>query len=465
MIPVLALLGRPNVGKSSLFNRFTGTREALVADVPGVTRDRRFGFANHEQRAFVVIDTGGIADESDPLHDTVSAQALQAAGESDLIVLLVDQRDGLVSGDREIADALRRLGRPVVVAVNKAEGMAAEQATADFHELGLGPPQALSALHGQGIQRLLTACFAALPADLDRPPPPLPEGVATAVIGRPNAGKSTLINRLIGEERLVTQDEPGTTRDSIAVPFTYHGQQYTLVDTAGVRRRTRIEDPVEKFSVSQTLRTMEQAQVVVLVIDATRGIADQDLTLLELTLNLGRAVVIALNKWDALDSPQRAEVRAQLERRLTFADFARRCQVSGLHGSGLAQLMEAVSRAQFHAQRQFATRELTELAGAFQARTAPPMVRGRRIRIRHVHQGGRNPPTFILHGNQTAALPDAYLRYLANAYREALSIEGSPIRLITKQGDNPYRHRRNALTQRQVRRRKRQRKFFQKGRH
>ncbi|MEC9341236.1 MAG: ribosome biogenesis GTPase Der [Pseudomonadota bacterium] len=465
MIPVLALLGRPNVGKSSLFNRLTGSRAALVADVPGVTRDRRLGFARQDERDFVVIDTGGIADDSDHLHAAISAQALQAARDADLIILLTDQRQGPVTGDRDIAAELRRLDRPIVVAVNKSEGLALEEATIDFHELGLGSPLAISALHGHGIQRLLTACFEALPEDLGHPQPARPEGVAVAVIGRPNAGKSTLINRLIGEERLITQDEPGTTRDSIAVPFTYHGQPYTLVDTAGVRRRSRIDDRVEKFSVSQTLRTVEQAQVVMLVIDALRGIADQDLTLLELTLNLGRAVVIVINKWDALTPEQRSAFTTELDRRLKFADFARRCHVSALRGSGLADLMKAVARAHHHAQRQFSTRELTDLASAFQVRTPPPMVRGRRIRIRLVHQGGRNPPTFILHGNQTEALPDAYLRYLTNAYRSALHIEGSPIRLITKQGENPFRHRRNALSDRQIRRKKRERRYFQKGKH
>ena len=459
MLPVVALVGRPNVGKSTLFNQLTRSRDALVADRPGLTRDRRYGFARVGDHPFLVVDTGGLGGEEEAgegLGRLMAQQTRRAIGEADVVVLLVDAREGPTPGDQDIADELRRMGKPVVLAVNKTDGLDPVAACADFYELGLGEPLPLAAAHGRGLRGLTERITALLPAEAEAAvPAPATAGIRVAVIGRPNVGKSTLINRLLGEERMVASEVPGTTRDSIEIPFERNGSQYVLIDTAGVRRRSRVRDVAEKFSVIKALQAMERAHVVILVLDARSGITDQDLTLLGLALDSGRALVVAVNKWDGLSPEQRDAVRRDIERRLPFLDFAEIHFISALHGSGVGRLLDAVQRAHAAATRDLSTAELTRILEQAVAEHPPPLVRGRRIKLRYAHQGGRNPPVIVIHGKQTDALPEAYRRYLSRAFRTALGLRGTPLRLEFRAGTNPYAGRRNVLTPRQQRRRQR----------
>ncbi len=456
MIPVIALVGRPNVGKSTLFNRLTRSRDALVADVPGLTRDRRYGRGKHHGRLFMVVDTGGVSGEADALDQRITEQALRAVDEADVVFFLVDAREGLSAGDEAIAETLRQRGKRVVLVVNKAERLDPHLASAEFHALGLGEPWAISAEHGQGVAGLLERVLADLPeiedgaeaADGD-------DGPLVAVVGRPNVGKSTLINRLVGEERVVAFDRPGTTRDSILVPFRWEDKPYTLVDTAGVRRRSRVDEAVEKFSVIKTLQAIDRANVVVLVIDAREGLVDQDLHLLGYVLEAGRALVVAINKWDGLEADHKARVKAEVRRRLVFADFAEVMYISALHGTGVGHLMEVVDGAYRAAMSRFPTPRLTRLLEDAVNAHPPPLVRGRRIKLRYAHQGGVNPPLIVVHGNQVERVPAAYRRYLVNTFRKQLDLTGTPLRIEFKGGANPYAGRKNTLSERQIRKRKR----------
>ncbi len=461
-LPVIALVGRPNVGKSTLFNALTRSRDAIVADFPGLTRDRKYGRAQWEGRQFLVVDTGGLADERDAVNLSMQKQVWLAVEESDLVLFLLDAREGLTAADEEILNRLRRTGKPLIPVVNKVDGLDERTVLADFYGLGL-EPLGMAAAHRRGVHALMQRCIQLL-GESAFPPvseePPLPdEHIRLAVLGRPNVGKSTLINRLLGEERLVTMDMPGTTRDTVEVEAHWEGRDYTLIDTAGVRRRARIDQKVEKFSVIKALQAVEQARAVVLVIDAREGVTDQDLHLLGHVVESGRALVIAVNKWDGLSQDQRQKLRRELERKLVFCDYARRVTISALHGSGLRELMRAVEEAYDAAGRNFPTNQLTEILHQAVQNHQPPMSQGRVARLRYAHSGGVHPPRIIIHGNRTETLPPAYVRYLANTFRKAFRLVGTPLILEFRTGDNPFKGRKNKLTARQIQKRKRLKRF------
>jgi GTP-binding protein len=457
MLPVIALVGRPNVGKSTLFNRMTGTRDALVADVPGLTRDRKYGDGKIGERPYIVIDTGGLSGVKEDLDSLMARQSWQAVEEADLVFFLVDGREGLNAADEVVAEALRRTGKPRVLVVNKTDGIDAEAALLEFHALGLGEPVAIAAAHGRGVAALMSAAIPQLPeADNNSTVQEDDDGrIRVAIVGRPNVGKSTLINRIMGEERVLAFDQPGTTRDSIFIPFEREGQSYTLIDTAGVRRRARVKEAIEKFSVIKTLQAVDAANVVILVLDAQLEISEQDASLAGYIAEKGRALIVAVNKWDGLDDYARGQIDGQLERRLPFLDFATTCFISALHGTGVGELFPYINKAYASAMRELPTPELTRiLENAVQAHQ-PPLVRGRRIKLRYAHQGGRNPPVIVIHGNQTTRVPLTYKRYLVNAFRKAMKLTGTPIRIEFRTGSNPYEGRKNKLTGRQLKRKSR----------
>jgi GTP-binding protein len=460
MLPVIALIGRPNVGKSTLFNRLTRSRDALVADFPGLTRDRQYGFGKVGPVPYLVIDTGGVAGGETGLSELMVQQTVRALKEADIAIVIVDGRSGLTAADERVAELARQHAGTTWLVANKAEGMDPNMAAVEFHGLGLGQPVAVSAAHGDRVAALMDEILADFAEPGTAPAAETEETRADqplriAVIGRPNVGKSTLINRLLGEDRLVVYDQPGTTRDSIAVPFDREGRSYVLVDTAGVRRKGKVFDTVEKFSVIKALQAMERAEVVLMLLDAQEGITEQDVSLTGLIVERGRALVVVANKWDGLDPDHRTQLREQIERRLPFLDFAERMTISALHGSGVGDLLPAAERAFAAAVRDLSTSDLTrELQNAVQAHE-PPLVRGRRIRLRYAHQGGRNPPVIVIHGNQTERVPEAYRRYLINRFRKAFRLMGTPVRLTFKTSENPFKGRRNKLTPRQERKRKR----------
>jgi len=460
MLPVIALVGRPNVGKSTLFNRLTQTRDALVADFPGLTRDRQYGIGKLGPERYVVVDTGGISG-GDGVEALMERQVQQAIAEADHLLFLLDARDGVTAGDLDIAASLRRTGKPLTPVVNKIDHLAEVLAAAEFHSLGLGDPWLIAASQGRGVAALMQHVCTRLPPTEDAAA--IDDArVRVAVVGRPNAGKSTLINRILGEERVVAYDSPGTTRDSVAIPFDVGEHRYTLIDTAGVRRRARVSDAVEKFSIIKTLQAIEACHVVILVLDARLGIGEQDATLAGHIVEAGRALVVAINKWDGLDPEQRQRIRHEYERRLGFLDFAAVHRVSALHGSGVGLLLDAADAAYANAMRELPTPLLTRLLEDAVQAHQPPLVHGRRIKLRYAHQGGRNPPIIVIHGNQTEALPAAYRRYLMNRFRGALALAGTPLRLELRSGDNPYAGRRNRLSPRQARKRQRLKDFVRR---
>ncbi len=462
MLPVIALVGRPNVGKSTLFNRLTRSRDAIVADYPGLTRDRQYGFGKLGPVPYLVIDTGGVAGGEQGIEEIMVEQSVRALDEADIAIVLVDGREGVTAADEHVADLARRHAKKTWLAVNKAEGLDRDIASSEFHALGLGEPVAISAAHGDRVGALMEAVLDGFDVpdveEADDEDAPL----RIAVVGRPNVGKSTLANRLLGEERLVVYDQPGTTRDSVAVPFERNDRKYLLIDTAGIRRKARVREAIEKFSIVKALQAIEEAQVVIAVLDAREGVTEQDVSLLGLILERGRALVVCTNKWDGLSAEQRKHVRDELDRRLPFLDFAERLTISALHGTAVGDVLPAVERAFRAATRDLSTSELTHELEAAVIAHPPPMVRGRRIRLRYAHQGGRNPPVIVVHGNQTERVPDAYRRYLINRFRKAFKLTGTPVRLSFKTGDNPYKGRRNKLTPRQQRRRKRLMKHVKK---
>ncbi len=461
MLPLVALVGRPNVGKSTLFNVLTRTRDALVSDLEGLTRDRRYGLARAGAREFVVIDTGGLTEAGDGVEALSAGQALIAIDEADVIALVVDARAGVTPEDRRIASELRRRGTPVVLVVNKIDGLDEATAGAEFFELGLDRPLLVAAAHRRGIESLVQALTERLPPPevADAPAENAPAGIRVAVVGRPNVGKSTLINRLIGEERLLAFDAPGTTRDSIYVPWKRDGIDYVLIDTAGVRRRSKVSDKVEKFSVIKSLQAIDQSQVVVLLIDAREGVVDQDSTLLGHVLDAGRPLVVAINKWDGLGPDRRAEASRSVDRKLKFATFARRVYISALTGSGLGEMMGAVRQCHEALDAPFSANQLSDVLKRIVQDHPPPQVRGRSAKLRYAHLGGRNPLSIVIHGNRVDTLAHAYRRYLVNAFRQHLGLTGIPIRLELRAGENPYRHKKNPLTRRQLAKRKRLKRF------
>ncbi len=461
-LPVIALVGRPNVGKSTLFNYLTRTRDALVADYPGLTRDRQFGRVRRGSRAFIVVDTGGIKAGPGPIEALIEDQIDLAIQQSDLILFLVDAREGLSVLDQTTADELRKKDKPVLLIMNKADGLDSSLACVDFHGLALGAPLAVSASHGAGVDELLDKVSVVLPPDQSESYETL-GGIGIAVVGRPNVGKSTLVNRLLGEDRVVVFDQPGTTRDSISIPFERGGQSFILIDTAGMRRRARISEKIEKFSVIKAMQAIEKANVVIYLVDASEGVTDQDATLLGFVLEAGRALVIGLNKWDGLNAEQKNNVRRQIDLKLPFLDFAQKHSISALHGSGVGKLLGVIRKIYAASMADMSSSALTKLLGEALENHQPPMVRGRRIKLKYAHQGGYNPPVVVVHGNQTDRLPNAYKRYLMNFFREKMGLEGTPIRLEFKTGENPFKGQKNRLTEYQLKRRKRTVRFAKKG--
>ncbi|RJS92321.1 ribosome biogenesis GTPase Der [Salinisphaera sp. Q1T1-3] len=437
-LPVVALVGRPNVGKSTLFNRLTRSRDALVADQPGVTRDRHYGYAVHAGQRYIVVDTGGIGQDDEDIDARALAQTNAALEEADVVLLVVDYRQGIMSGDEAIAAQLRRQGARVIITVNKSEGQTTVGASAEFHALGLGDPWAISAEHGDRVNLLLDDVFADLPSPRAAVRAHRSDAVRLAVLGRPNAGKSTLVNRLIGDDRMLTQDAPGTTRDAVASEFTFDDKPYVIVDTAGVRRRARIDDALEKISVIKAMQAAEQAQVVLLVIDGAAGLSTQDIRLLNLVVERGRAAVIAVNKWDGLDARYRERLHADLVERMGVFDFLPLVFISALHGSGLRNLLDAVQASHRALFAELSTPQLSRALEAAVEAHAPPAIHGRRIKLRFAHQGGQNPPKIVVHGNQTQRLSAEYKRYLVRRFREHFDLFGTPIHLVFKNSENPY---------------------------
>jgi GTP-binding protein len=440
VLPVIALVGRPNVGKSTLFNVLTGTRDAIVADVPGVTRDRQYGFGRVGPIPYVAIDTGGLVENPTGIETQMRVQTERAIEEADRFIFIADARAGLTHQDQFVARELRRAGKPVFLAVNKAESLDPAMVSADFHALALGEPFCISATHGQGTRELMEHVLEGIePVEADDPSQS--SAIRMAVIGRPNVGKSTLVNRLLGQERVIASEEPGTTRDSILVPFQRDGRDFLLIDTAGVRRRSKVEDVIERVSVAKTLQAIEHAHVVVLVLDAHEQVGEQDASVLGLALQRGRSVLIAVNKWDHIPMEQRDDIRRQVELKLDFVPFAPVHFISARHGTGVGDVVRDVVHAYEAAMRDMRTPELTRVLESAMTAHQPPLVHGRRIKLRYAHQGGRNPPRIVIHGNQTVHVPDAYARYLSNVFRKTFDLFASPVSVEFRSDKNPFTER------------------------
>lgn len=454
MLPVIALVGRPNVGKSTLFNYLTRSREALVADYPGLTRDRQYGRVKRGRRDCLVVDTGGIPDEASGVENFAKRQVQIALEEADVVFFLVDAREGINASDQVIADSLRKLGKPIILVTNKIDGLNADLVKNDFYSLALGEPVAIAAAHGRGVNELLNQIDTLVP-ETEEVVAETDPGISIAIVGRPNVGKSTLVNRILGEERVVVFDEPGTTRDSIFIPFERNGKKFTLIDTAGMRRRAKISLAVEKFSVIKSLQAIEKANVVIYLIDASEGITDQDAHLLGLVLEAGRALIIGLNKWDGLTQDQKELIKRQLDVKLTFLDFAEKHPISALHGSGVGKLFDVVHKLYDSAMIDMSTSALSKLLQEATSTHQPPLVNGRRIKLKYAHQGGRNPPTIIIHGIQTDGVPGSYKSYLTNFFRQKLRLVGTPIRVEFRSPENPFDVKKTALSVRQVKQRQR----------
>jgi GTP-binding protein len=432
MLPVIAIAGRPNVGKSTLFNVLTRARTALVADEAGLTRDRQYGRGIIGERPYIVVDTGGLSDSKDGVEELMAAQAWLAISEADVVLFMVDARAGLTPQDEELAQKLRVLSKVVYLVVNKIDGLDSETVKNDFYRIGLGEPHTIAASHGRGVTTLINFVLEQLPAAVEAVNEETQKGIKIAFVGRPNVGKSTLVNRMLGEERVIVYDQPGTTRDSIFIPFSRRGTDYVLIDTAGVRRRGKIAEIIEKFSVIKTMQAIEAANVVVLVIDAREGIAEQDLKLLGQVLNSGKAIVVAINKWDNLSTEERGFVRNGLERRLTFIDFAELHFISALHGTGVGTLFAAIDRAYRSATKELATPELTRILQRAVEQHEPPLAQGRRIKLRYAHPGGHNPPIIVIHGTRVTGLPSSYTTYLTHFFIKSLKLVGTPLRIVLR---------------------------------
>ncbi len=473
MLPVIALVGRPNVGKSTLFNRLTRSRDALVADYPGLTRDRKYGQAKYQGLQFIVVDTGGITGDERGIDAAMAGQSLLAIEEADIVLFLVDSRAGLTAGDEGIAKHLRSSKKPVYLVANKIDGIDADSETAEFYSMGYDFVWQIAASHGRGVSQLLESVLE--PIESQYPQMRIPERhaeddeadaetqreklqslpIKLAIIGKPNVGKSTLTNRILGEERVVVFDEAGTTRDSIYIPMQRDEREYVLIDTAGVRRRKKISDVAEKFSVVKTMQAIEESNVVLLVVDAREGISDQDLSLLGFALNAGRAIVLAVNKWDGLEMRVKDDIKRELDMRLGFVDFARLHFISAMHGTGVGHLFESVQEAYASATKRVNTSLLTRIMVSAQEEHQPPMVRGRRVKMKYAHAGGYNPPVVVIHGNQVDDLPESYKRYLMNYFRRSLKVVGTPIKIEFREAGNPFEGKKNKLTISQERKRQR----------
>lgn len=465
MLPLVALVGRPNVGKSTLFNALTRTRDALVHDAPGVTRDRNYGVCRlDEARPFVLVDTGGIGGEEAGLAGATARQSRTAAEEADLILFVVDGREGANSLDDDLLAWLRKVETPIFLVVNKIDGIDAEAARNEFARYGIKSLFGVSSAHRQGIDTLLESVLAELPTDgdseiLDDDP----DRVRVAFVGRPNVGKSTLVNRILGEDRMIASEVPGTTRDSIAVDLERDGRKYRLVDTAGLRRKSKVDEAVEKFSIVKTLQAIEHCQVAVIMLDAGEGVTEQDASVLGAVLDAGRALVVAVNKWDGQSDYQRQQTESLLSRKLTFVSWAETVRISALHGSGLRELFKAIHRAHASAARVLGTTEVTKALEVAYEANPPPVVRGHVAKLRFAHPGGTNPPTFVVHGTRLRTLSDTYRRYLENFFRKRFKLVGTPVRFVFKETDNPYKDRKNVLSERQVAKKKRLIRHVKRG--
>lgn len=446
MTPVIALVGRPNVGKSTLFNRLTKSRDALVADYAGLTRDRKYGDGKLGERPYIVVDTGGISGFEEGLDAEMAEQSFAAIDEADAVLFLVDAQDGMTGADQMIAQMLREKGKPTWLVVNKTDGHNPDVVTADFYQLGLGvEPYPIAAAHNRGVHSLILEVLESFPEDeSDALDEDKHWGTRIAVVGRPNVGKSTLVNRMLGEERVVVYDHPGTTMDSIYIPYERHDEKYTLIDTAGVRRRKNISEAVEKFSIIKTLQAIQDAHVAILVLDARDGVVEQDLHMLSFVLNAGRALVIAINKWDGMKPDDKEQVKKDLDRRMNFLfDWADIHFISAKHGTGVGDLYESINTAYHSAMAKWQTNRLTTILEGAIEQHQPPLVNGRRIKLRYAHQGGSNPPIVVVHGNQVDKLPGSYKRYLENTFKKVLEVRGTPIRFEFKSGENPYDPKKN----------------------
>jgi GTP-binding protein len=447
---IISLVGRPNVGKSTLFNVLTKSRDALVADYPGLTRDRQYGRFQFKSSDIIIIDTGGLSGQSEELDGHMEKQTRLAIDESDIILFMVDARDGLTPADEVIAESLRRTGKLVKLVVNKTDGLDIRTVSSEFFSLGLGAPISIAASQNRGIQAMLSEALESFDVkevsvaeeeesngleedDDDR-------SIKVAIIGRPNVGKSTLVNRFLGEERVVVFDMPGTTRDSVFIPFERDGKRYTFIDTAGIRRKRSVHEAIEKFSIIKSMQAIERANVVIMMIDARTEIADQDLHLIGYVLEAGRALILTINKWDGMDDYQKELIHKGIDKQLPFVRFAETFFISALHGSGVGKLYEAIDRAYASATKKYSTSDLTRLLEKAVQSHQPPMINGRRIKLRYAHQGGMNPPRIIVHGNQISKVPSVYKRYLTNFFRKELDSVGTPILIEFKGSDsNPYK--------------------------
>ncbi len=464
MLPVIALVGRPNVGKSTLFNRLTRRRDALVADYAGLTRDRKYGEATWSDRRFICIDTGGLSGDEEGIDNAMAEQSLLAIEEANIILFLVDCRAGLTVADQAIANHLRTLDKKIYIVANKVDGHEPDIVIAPFYEMGLGDIHPTTATHGRGVNLLMQEVVESFPVEeTETDDEEDSSGIKIAVVGRPNVGKSTLVNRLLGEDRVVVYDLPGTTRDSIYINYERHGKPYTIIDTAGIRRRKNVKLTVEKFSIVKTLQSIEDANVVVLLMDASEGIVDQDLHLMGHVIDSGRALVVALNKWDGLEQEFKQYIKSELERRLRFVDFADIHFISALHGTGVGHLYKSIEKAFASATDRFSTNHLTNVLQMAVTEHQPPLVRGHRIKLRYAHAGGHNPPIIVIHGNQTSEIPGHYVRYLEKAFRRVLDLQGTPIRLQFKTADNPYGQKELSEKQRIRQRRLKTSRSFQKN--
>ena len=448
---IISLVGRPNVGKSTLFNVLTKSRDALVADYPGLTRDRQYGRFQFKSSDIIIIDTGGLSGESEELDSHMERQTRLAVDESDIILFMVDARDGLTPADEVIAESLRRTGKKVKLVVNKTDGLDVRTVASEFFSLGLGEPVSIAASQNRGIQAMLSDVLQSsdleqVVASEDESADELDDdaekdkSIKVAIIGRPNVGKSTLVNRFLGEERVVVFDMPGTTRDSVFIPFERDGKRYTFIDTAGIRRKRSVHEAIEKFSIIKSMQAIERANVVIMMIDARTEIADQDLHLIGYVLEAGRALILTINKWDGMDDYQKELIHKGIDKQLPFVRFAETFFISALHGSGVGKLYDAIDRAYASATKKYSTSDLTRLLEKAVQSHQPPLVNGRRIKLRYAHQGGMNPPRIIVHGNQISMVPSVYKRYLTNFFRKELNSVGTPILIEFKGGDsNPYK--------------------------
>lgn len=443
MLQVVAIVGRPNVGKSTLFNKLTRTRDALISDFPGTTRDRQYGTVHLDDRDFIIIDTGGITEETDDVGKLITQQALQAIDDADKVLFVIDGKSGITPEDSMIAEMLRRRGKPLFLAVNKTEGMEPAIAVSEAHELGIANPIAIAATHSAGLTHLVQTLFPQPNEKNIEAADAETTGIKLAIVGRPNVGKSTLTNRMLGEDRVIVHDSPGTTRDSIFIPLERFEHHYTLIDTAGIRKRKKISEVPEKFSVVKTLQAIQESNVVLYVIDARIGVSEQDLKLLGFILECGKALVIAVNKWDGMSEEDRTHAKNTIDRHLDFVRFARVFYISALHGSGVGTLFDAVNEAYESATRKLSTPLLTRLLQKAQLAHSPPLVHGRRVKLRYAHPGGHNPPRIIIHGNQVDALPESYKRFLSAYFIKHLKLNGTPVMVEFKSGENPFARNRS----------------------